>query len=297
MRFPGKRSFPAALRGLVAMLFLQTCCYVSALVHMPISHRWRGGVAPRHASVAAGMLRPAAGRFLVPLACRRGVCPPGIAGTEDSWYRGWRRGRQLEPEAAARGVHQALRRRVCMAAIYHAEVTFPALDVQKEFFVAKTLGSIALPGSVFHCTTEPSSEGNGELSHFKFDFEHNGSVDDARGFLAQKFPDADVTDGAQSESAVVVSLALLTYCAEMTFKALSDHQEVAIASNLRSFALPNCTFVSFDDAVEAAEDRTVTFQFQFELGGTLEDAGELVDKKFPTAVNRLHKCFCLPRFS
>ena len=275
------------------MLFLQACCYVSALVHMPISHRWRGGVAPQHASVAAGMLRPAAGRLLVPPACHRGVS----VGTEDSWYRGWRRGRQLEPEAAVRGVHLTLRRRVCMAAVYHAEVTFPALDVQKEFFVAKTLGSIALPGSVFHCTTEPSSEGNGELSHFKFDFEHNGSVDDARGFLVQKFPDTDATDGAQSESAVVVSPALLTYCAEMTFKALSDHQEVVIASNLRSFALPNCTFVSFDDAVEAAEGRVATFQFQFELGGTLEDASELVDKKFPTAVDRLHKCSGLARFS
>ena len=85
--------------------------------------------------------------------------------------------------------------------------------------------------------------------------------------------------------AIVVNPALLTYCAQMTFEALSDEQEISVASSLQSFVLPNLTFVSFDEAPKA-DGRSASFQFQFELGGTLDDARDLVDSKFPQATDR-----------
>jgi hypothetical protein len=195
--------------------------------------------------------------------------------------------------AAARGVLRGVRRAariaVSMAAVYCAELTFRALDVQQEFFVAKTLGSIALPGRVFQCTTD--SEGKDPMSHFKFDFELDGSISDARGFLDEKFPgardrgDAQPGDAVAPPEMITVNPALFLYCAELTFKALSDQKEVQIASALQSFALPNRTYVSFNEAPEA-EGRSASFQFQFELGGTLDDAHAFVSDKFPSAMDR-----------
>jgi len=276
----GRAMRPLWTRGLVqtarpwlmAVLVSHMVTQSSGFAHLPISHR-RGGVAPRPASAARRRGLPT-----LPV-LRRGITSLV---------------RPLASEIAAlRGMHRASRREISMAAVYCGEVTFKTMDVQAEFFVAKTLGSIALPGSVFHCTTDPpESGGKGALSHFKFDFECEGSVEDARGFLDQKFPGPAATGAAQPEGTlappevILVNPAVLTYCAELTFKALSDSQEVFIASQLQSFALPNRTFVSFDDAPQAAEGASATFQFQFEIGGTLDDAHKLVDEKFPSAVDR-----------
>ena len=129
------------------------------------------------------------------------------------------------------------------------------------------------------------------MSHFKFDFELDGSMSDARGFLDERFPGARDRDYVQPGGAfappeiIIVNPSLLTYCAELTFEALSDHQEDLIASTLESFALPNRTYVSFDDASEA-EGKSASFQFQFELGGTLDDAHAFVADKFPSAMDR-----------
>ena len=192
--------------------------------------------------------------------------------------------------AAVRGARRVARRDVAaMASVYSAELTFKPLDIQQEFYVAKTLGSIALPGSVFACATE--SDGEVELSHFKFDLEFAGSVVDARRFVDEQFTGSLDQGRTQSGAAlappeaIVVNPALLTYCAQMTFEALSDEQEISVASSLQSFVLPNLTFVSFDEAPKA-DGRSASFQFQFELGGTLDDARDLVDSKFPQATDR-----------
>ena len=189
-----------------------------------------------------------------------------------------------------RGARRVARRDVAaMASVYSAELTFKPLDIQQEFYVAKTLGSIALPGSVFACATE--SDGEVELSHFKFDLEFAGSVVDARRFVDEQFTGSLDQGRTQSGAAlappeaIVVNPALLTYCAQMTFEALSDEQEISVASSLQSFVLPNLTFVSFDEAPKA-DGRSASFQFQFELGGTLDDARDLVDSKFPQATDR-----------
>ncbi len=190
--------------------------------------------------------------------------------------------------AAVQGVRKAGRREVAMAYVYSAELTFKPLNIQQEFFVAKTLGSIALPGSVFHCETE--SDGK-VLSHFKFDLELAGSVSDARQFLHEQFPGSLDRGGARSGNtlappeAIVVNPALFTYAAQVSFEELSDVQEVFVASALQSFALPNTTYVMFGEGSKA-DGSSASFRFLFELGGTLEDARDLVQSKLPQAMNR-----------
>lgn len=260
MQHGGEASLVPSL--LVAMIFSRMICEVSGFVHMPVS-QWQGGTQRQGSWVS----RP-----------QGGICVWRLPGLVI-------RGREKK-----RGVHRRLQTEVSMAAVFRAELAFQALDVQEEFFVAKTLGGIALPGSVFHCTTDPSKPGGeGTLSHFKFDFEYSGSVAEARGFLDKKFSPAKGSDHPESvvvlPEMILVNPALLTYCAELTFKALSDHEEAYIASQLGSFALPNRTYVSFE-APEAPDGPSATFQFQFELGGTLEDAGEVVKVKFPSSVDR-----------
>jgi hypothetical protein len=196
--------------------------------------------------------------------------------------------------AVVHGVRKAGRREVAMAYVYSAELTFKPLNVQQEFFVAKTLGSIALPGSVFHCDTE--SDGK-VLSHFKFDLELAGSVSDARQFLHEQFPGFLDRGGARSGNAlappeeIVVNPALFTYAAQVSFEALSDVQEVFVASALQSFALPNTTYVMFGEGSKA-DGSSASFRFLFELGGTLQDARVLVQSKFPQAINRSPPSAC-----
>jgi len=170
-----------------------------------------------------------------------------------------------------------------MTTTYCAELTFKTLNRDQEFFIAKTLGSIALPGRVYACFEEEQ----GSTASFKFDFEHSGSVTDAREFIDTKFPerldDESLAPSLAPPETILIAPALVTYCAELTFKALGDVQELFIATKLQCIALPGRTFINFDEP--ETQGSTASFKFDFEHEGSIADAHVFLAEQFPAAVD------------
>jgi len=170
-----------------------------------------------------------------------------------------------------------------MTTTYCAELTFKTLNSDQEFFIAKTLGSIALPGRVYACF----EEAQGSTASFKFDFEHAGSVTDARDFIDTKFPerldDESLAPSLAPPETILIAPALVTYCAELTFKALGDVQELFIATKLQCIALPGRTFINFDEP--ETQGSTASFKFDFEHEGSIADAHVFLAEQFPAAVD------------